>query len=75
VDNLRAYRASAELFTMRGRAELIRCPTLITQAENGMLGAKAAPSSMRGVVARAYATKESIIQPKIAGYRPVIRLC
>ena len=33
VDNLRAYLASAELFTMRGHAERIQCPTLITQAE------------------------------------------
>jgi pimeloyl-ACP methyl ester carboxylesterase len=37
VDNLRDYFASAELFTMRGRAELISCPTLITQAENDVL--------------------------------------
>lgn len=41
VDNLRDYLASAELFTMRGRAELIRCPTLITQAENDPLAAGA----------------------------------
>ncbi len=41
VNDLRAYLASAELFTMRGRAELIRCPTLITQAENDGLGAGA----------------------------------
>jgi hypothetical protein len=34
VENLRDYMASAELFTMHGRAELIQCPTLITQAEN-----------------------------------------
>ncbi len=38
VDNLRAYLASAELFTMNGRADLIQCPTLITQAENDVLG-------------------------------------
>jgi hypothetical protein len=41
VDNLRAYLASAEHFTMQGRAELISCPTLITQAENDSLGAGA----------------------------------
>jgi alpha-beta hydrolase superfamily lysophospholipase len=41
VDNLRDYLASAELFTMNGRAELIRCPTLITQAENDPLAADA----------------------------------
>lgn len=41
VNNLRDYLASAELFTMRGRAELIRCPTLITQAENDALAAGA----------------------------------
>jgi len=38
VDNLRDYFASAELFTMTGRAEAISCPTLITQAENDILG-------------------------------------
>ncbi len=32
VGNLRAYLASAELFTMQGHAERIRCPTLITMA-------------------------------------------
>jgi len=37
VDNLRDYFASAELFTMAGRAEAIACPTLITQAENDVL--------------------------------------
>ena len=37
VDNLRDYFASAELFTMAGRAEAISCPTLITQAENDVL--------------------------------------
>jgi dienelactone hydrolase len=41
VDNLRAFFASAELFTMKGRAELIACPTLITQAENDVLAAGA----------------------------------
>ena len=41
VDNLRDYLASAELFTMRGRAEDIRCPTLITQAENDPLSSSA----------------------------------
>ncbi len=41
VSDLRAYLASAELFTMRGRANLIRCPTLITKAEGDMLAADA----------------------------------
>jgi pimeloyl-ACP methyl ester carboxylesterase len=41
VDTLRDFLASAELFTMRGRAERISCPTLITQAENDMLAAGA----------------------------------
>lgn len=41
VSNLRDYLASAELFTMTGRAELIRCPTLITQAEGDILAAGA----------------------------------
>lgn len=41
VNNLRDYLASVELFTMSGRAELIRCPTLITQAENDALAAGA----------------------------------
>ncbi|HXX29100.1 MAG TPA: alpha/beta fold hydrolase [Myxococcaceae bacterium] len=41
VDNLRAYLASAELFTMNGRAERIRCPTLLTQAEGDGLAAGA----------------------------------
>ncbi|HEY3912687.1 MAG TPA: GAF domain-containing protein [Stellaceae bacterium] len=31
VDNLRAYCGSAELFTMQGHADRIRCPTLISQ--------------------------------------------
>lgn len=34
VATLRDYLASAELFTMRDRAQLIRCPTLLTQAED-----------------------------------------
>ncbi|HEY1782296.1 MAG TPA: alpha/beta fold hydrolase [Roseiarcus sp.] len=37
VSNLRDYLKEAERFTMRGRAELIRCPTLITVAENDPL--------------------------------------
>ncbi|MEI9898940.1 MAG: alpha/beta fold hydrolase [Hyphomicrobium sp.] len=41
VSDLRAYLASAELFTMRGRANLIRCPTLITKAEGDTLAADA----------------------------------
>lgn len=41
VGNLRDYLASTELFTMEGRAELIQCPTLITQAENDVLAAGA----------------------------------
>lgn len=41
VDNLRDFFASAELFTMNGRADMIRCPTLITQAENDVLAAGA----------------------------------
>lgn len=41
VDNLRGFLASAELFTMRGHAERIQCPTLITQAENDGLAADA----------------------------------
>lgn len=41
VDNLRDYLRSAELFTMDGRAEEIRCPTLLTMAENDSLGATA----------------------------------
>ncbi len=42
VGDLRSYLASAELFTMRGHAERIRCPTLITQAENDILSSDAA---------------------------------
>ncbi|TDH61114.1 alpha/beta fold hydrolase [Dankookia rubra] len=41
VDTLRDYLASAERFTMQGRAALIRCPTLITQAEDDALAAGA----------------------------------
>lgn len=35
--DLRSYLRSAEQFTMEGRAELIRCPTLMTLAENDPL--------------------------------------
>jgi alpha-beta hydrolase superfamily lysophospholipase len=41
VDTLRAFFAESERFTMKGRAELISCPTLITQAENDGLAAGA----------------------------------
>jgi len=41
VKDLRAYLASTELFTMQGRADLIRCPTLITKAEGDVLAADA----------------------------------
>ena len=41
VNNLRDYFASVELVTMKGRAGSISCPTLITQAENDMLAARA----------------------------------
>ena len=41
VDNLRDFLRAAELFTMDGRAELIRCPTLLTWAENDPLAAGA----------------------------------
>ncbi len=37
VANLRDYLKEAERFTMKGRAELIRCPTLIAAAENDPL--------------------------------------
>ena len=40
VDSLRDYVRSAERFTMDGRAELIRCPTLLTIAEDDSLGCK-----------------------------------
>lgn len=41
VDNFRDFLATAELFTLEGRAELIRCPTLITHAENDNLASDA----------------------------------
>lgn len=41
VNDLRAYLASTELFTMKGRGDLIQCPTLITLAENDTLAAGA----------------------------------
>jgi pimeloyl-ACP methyl ester carboxylesterase len=41
VDNLRDFLRAAEPFTMDGRAELIRCPTLLTAAENDPRGASA----------------------------------
>ena len=41
VSTLREYLASTELFTMEGRAALIKCPTLIIQAENDALSAGA----------------------------------
>jgi alpha-beta hydrolase superfamily lysophospholipase len=41
VDNLRDYLRSAEQFTMDGRLEAIRCPTLITMAEGDLLAAGA----------------------------------
>ena len=41
VDNVRDYLRSAELFSMRGRAELIRCPMLITMAEQDSIAASA----------------------------------
>jgi hypothetical protein len=49
VDSLRDYLGSAEQFTMRGRAELIRCPTLITLAEGDPLavGAQAFVEALR----------------------------
>lgn len=37
VSNLRDYFKETERFTMKGRAEMIRCPTLITAAENDPL--------------------------------------
>jgi alpha-beta hydrolase superfamily lysophospholipase len=37
VTNLRDYLVEAERFTMKGRAEAIRCPTLLTAAENDPL--------------------------------------
>jgi pimeloyl-ACP methyl ester carboxylesterase len=41
VDNLRDYLRSAEQFTMDGHVGLIRCPTLLTMAENDSLGTHA----------------------------------
>lgn len=41
VNDLRAYLASAELFTMRGRANRIQCPTLIIKSEHDALAADA----------------------------------
>jgi alpha-beta hydrolase superfamily lysophospholipase len=41
VDDLRDFLRTIERFTMEGRAALIRCPTLITQAEDDPLGASA----------------------------------
>jgi hypothetical protein len=34
---LRDFLAEAERYTMKGRAEAIRCPTLLTAAENDPL--------------------------------------
>jgi hypothetical protein len=49
VDNLRDFFRSAEPFTLDGRAELIRCPTLLTAAENDPLatGAQALFDALR----------------------------
>lgn len=41
VDNLRDYLRSVEQFTMQGRIEQIRCPTLVTLAEDDPLAAGA----------------------------------
>jgi pimeloyl-ACP methyl ester carboxylesterase len=41
VDNLRDYLRSAQEFTMDGRVDLIRCPTLVTLAEQDRLAASA----------------------------------
>jgi alpha-beta hydrolase superfamily lysophospholipase len=41
VDGLEGYLHALEPFTMEGRAELIRCPTLLTSAENDALGGTA----------------------------------
>lgn len=41
VDDLESYMRALEPFTMEGRAELIRCPTLLTSAENDILGTTA----------------------------------
>ncbi|BCP55159.1 hypothetical dipeptidyl aminopeptidase/ acylaminoacyl-peptidase related protein [Kaistia sp. 32K] len=48
VDNLRDYLRQAEFYTMRGRLDRIRCPTLLTQAENDRL-ATAAPAFFDGL--------------------------
>ena len=37
TNNLRDYLSSVEMFTMEGRAESIRCPTLLTLAERDPL--------------------------------------
>ncbi|PZQ50185.1 MAG: alpha/beta hydrolase [Rhodovulum sulfidophilum] len=39
VTDLRGYLAAAQQFTMEGRAGMIRCPTLLTMAENDPLTA------------------------------------
>jgi pimeloyl-ACP methyl ester carboxylesterase len=41
LDNLRDFLRATEPFTMDGRAELIRCPTLLTAAESDPLAAGA----------------------------------
>jgi len=41
VDSLEGYVRALEPFTMEGRAELIRCPTLLTFAENDVLASTA----------------------------------
>ena len=41
VDNLRAYLASIEQFTLAGRVGQIRCPTLVTQAQDDPIAAGA----------------------------------
>ncbi len=41
VDSLEAYARAIEPFTMEGRAERIRCPTLLTCAEDDVLAARA----------------------------------
>jgi alpha-beta hydrolase superfamily lysophospholipase len=41
VDSLEGYLRAIESFTMEGRAELIRCPTLVTCAENDALSGTA----------------------------------
>lgn len=41
VNNLRDYLKSVDAFTLEGLAENIRCPTLLTAAENDTLGAGA----------------------------------